>query len=149
MSSASFAKALNAPHVGTAILIGVAALAALAIYRTLRDDTVKLAEGVSEAAGGIITGRNTLTANTAYEGAGVFGTLGAGVDSASGNSLSAVGEWIGGTLYDWFGDDPETNLSENSTGNPYSPTGPTAGYRKAANDSPVNAQYRASAFTVQ
>lgn len=151
MKSASFSKILAEPGMGYAILGLVAIAAFLVLKKTVSDVAGVVGDGVSgiaEGIGGIATGHNTITAGTPYEGAGVFGTLGAGANDLSGGGLEAVGDWIGGTLYDWFGADDATNVSQSATGNPYSPTGPNATYRKAANDSPLNAQYRISDFAV-
>ena len=65
---------------------------------------------VSDAAKGAITGDNALTRSatdaagkpvTAYQGAGVLGTLGAGVNAASGGWLASAGQWLGSAAYDW------------------------------------------------
>ena len=40
---------------------------------------------------------------TPYEGAGVLGTLGNAADKLSGGTLSAAGESLGETLFNWFG----------------------------------------------
>ena len=70
---------------------------------------------VADAAGGVLTGNNTLTQTatnaagervTAYEGAGVLGTLGAATNAASGGTLASFGEWLGGTVYELTHDDP-------------------------------------------
>jgi hypothetical protein len=49
---------------------------------------------------------NNVNAGTPYEGAGVVGTLGNGANQLSGGGLQNLGEWIGGTLADWFQPDP-------------------------------------------
>jgi hypothetical protein len=63
-------------------------------------------------AGGIITGDNAITQNqtnaagertTAYEGAGVLGTVGAATNSALGGIPASVGETVGGWIFDVFG----------------------------------------------
>jgi hypothetical protein len=43
---------------------------------------------------------------TAYEGSGAVGTLGNVVNTALGGAPEAVGEAIGGTIFDWFNPDP-------------------------------------------
>jgi len=43
---------------------------------------------------------------TPYDGTGVVGTLGHGFDAASGGTLSGIGSWIGGKLYDLTHNDP-------------------------------------------
>lgn len=64
----------------------------------------------ADAAGGLLTGNNALTEGatnaagdpvSAYEGAGVLGTLGAGVNAVSGGVYASIGEWLGGRVYDW------------------------------------------------
>jgi hypothetical protein len=72
-------------------------------------------------AGGLVSGNNAITQNqtdasgapvTAYQGAGVLGTLGAATNSASGGSFASIGEWIGGTLADLTGSyDPNSPLT--------------------------------------
>lgn len=64
---------------------------------------------VGNAAAGIVTGNNIATQTatnaagtptTAYQGAGIVGTVGATVNHASGGVLASIGEWIGSTVYD-------------------------------------------------
>lgn len=59
--------------------------------------------------GGLVSGNNAVTQNqtdasgqavTAYQGAGVAGTLGAAANSASGGWLASIGEWIGNKVAD-------------------------------------------------
>jgi len=66
-------------------------------------------------AGGLLSGNNTLTANakdasgnavTAYQGAGVVGTLGAATNEVSGGWLASFGSWLGIKAYDLTHDDP-------------------------------------------
>lgn len=65
--------------------------------------------------GGFFTGNNALTQNaknadgtsqTAYQGAGVVGTVGAATNAVSGGWLSTFGDWLGGGLYDATHSDP-------------------------------------------
>lgn len=67
----------------------------------------KTVKEVAETAGGVISGNNAVTQNqtnasgekvSAYEGAGVAGTVGAVFNSASGGVLASIGQTIGG----WF-----------------------------------------------
>lgn len=153
MSAASIAKTLQGPA-GWALVIGVGAVALYVVNKLVRDNLSAAKDeigeaisGATEGVGGLITGRNTVTADTPYEGAGIFGTLGAGADAASGGAFSGIGEWLGGKIYDFTHNDEDSAGFQSSTGNPYSPTGPTASYRQAANNSPVNAQYAASPLT--
>jgi hypothetical protein len=68
-----------------------------------------IARKVLPQVGGLVSGNNAITQNqtdasgqpvTAYQGAGVAGTLGAAFNSASGGVLASIGEWIGGKLAD-------------------------------------------------
>jgi hypothetical protein len=70
---------------------------------------------VTQAAG-LVTGNNAITQNqtdasgapvTAYQGAGVAGTLGAAANSASGGVFASIGDWIGAHL-------PGNNYDPNS-----------------------------------
>ena len=90
------------PLAGAAVLI-------IGVVYFLARKTVK---DVAEAAGGIISGNNAITQNqtnaagekvTAYEGAGVVGTLGAVANSVSGGTLASLGEKIGSGLFSIFG----------------------------------------------
>jgi hypothetical protein len=95
---------------------GVIALAALVgiaywVYSKAKTEVAAAANAV-----------NNVNAGTPYEGAGVVGTLGNGANQLSGGALQSVGEWIGGTLYDWFGSDPE--VTKQSAG--FLPTRKTA-----------------------
>lgn len=67
---------------------------------------------VADGAASIVTGDNIITQNqtnaagetvTAYQGAGVLGTLGAVANSASGGVLASIGEKLGGWTFDLFG----------------------------------------------
>lgn len=91
----SVSKALENPlhlALGVVLIIGVVYFLA---RRTVKD--------VAEVAGGIISGNNALTQNTAYEGAGVIGTLGAAANTASGGALASLGQKIGSGLFSIFG----------------------------------------------
>lgn len=75
----------------------------------LAGTTIKAAANVI---GGAVSGNNAITQNQtnlagenvdAYEGAGIFGTVGATFNSASGGVLATVGEKIGGWAFDLFG----------------------------------------------
>lgn len=84
---------------GQWVVLGL--VAAFAVYY--------LAKKILPQAGGLVTGNNAITQNqtdaqgnavTAYQGAGVAGTLGAAANSASGGILSSIGEWIGSKVAD-------------------------------------------------
>lgn len=72
---------------GVGLLIGV-------VYFLARKTLGDVASGV----GGIFSGNNALTRDTAYEGAGVLGTVGAGVDKVTGGLGTVGGAWIAGLL---------------------------------------------------
>lgn len=76
------------------LLAAGAALVAWVVYSLIRK-TIGDAAG---AAGGIFSGNNAATKDTAYEGKGVLGTLGGVVDKVTGGGGSAVGGWIAGLL---------------------------------------------------
>lgn len=71
----------------------------------------------SKVAGGIVTGNNGITRTatdaagrpvTAYQGAGVAGTLGATVNAATGGAAASAGRWLGDLAFDWFGPRPDS-----------------------------------------
>jgi hypothetical protein len=76
---------------------------------------IKVVEGWGQAAintgTGLLTGNNAITENTtdfsgqpetAYEGKGVIGTLGAAANTASGGLFASIGNSIGSGLYNLF-----------------------------------------------
>ena len=84
-----------------------------------------LARGALGTLGGLVTGDNAITQNqtnadgektTAYEGAGVAGTVGAVVNSATGGAAASLGESIGGAFYDWWNPAPQFNTGSVSGG---------------------------------
>lgn len=89
--------------------VGLVAFFAYEIVQLLRT-TAAAAEEVGKQTVGLVTGDNVITQNqhnfdgtaqTAYQGAGIAGTLGAATNSVSGGALSSVGEYIGGKIFDW------------------------------------------------
>ena len=99
-----------------AIIVGGAAVVAYVIYRAVPK--------VAEVAGGIVSGNNTLTRGardadgrptTAYQGAGVVGTVGAAANAASGGYLATLGSWLGGKTYDLFNTDPLATAAPSSS----------------------------------
>ncbi len=77
----------------------------------------KTLKAVAGAAGGVVSGNNDVTQNqttwdgereTAYEGKGVLGTLGAAANSASGGGLASAGEAVGGWFYNLLNSDSST-----------------------------------------
>ena len=68
----------------------------------------------ADGAAGLISGNNAITQNqtdfdgnptSAYEGKGVFGTVGGAFNAASGGLFASVGGALGRTLYDWTHND--------------------------------------------
>jgi hypothetical protein len=99
-----------------ALLLGVAVVAFLA-WRAYKaaPEAVKAAGEVVE---GIATGNNALTQTatnaegervTAYEGAGIVGTVGAAANAASGGHLATWGGSLGSWIYDMTHDDYDPN----------------------------------------
>lgn len=74
---------------GGALLLGV-------VYFLARKTVSDVAGGVR----GIVSGDNEVTRGTPYESAGIFGTVGAVANEASGGTLQGIGETIGGWLAD-------------------------------------------------
>lgn len=133
---------------GLPLLIGVGLVAFVVVHYIIRKDLSdatgaagEAISGASEVIGGIATGRNVVTADTPYEGKGIFGTLGAGFNDLFGGGLEAVGDFIGNGLADIT--DHSSGAIQDSSGNPIA-TGTSSSYRIGADVSPVNAQYAAS-----
>lgn len=89
--------------------LAIAGIAVAAVVYFGARATVK---EVANVVGGVVSGDNAITRNqtnadgetvTAYQGAGVLGTLGAAANSASGGVLASAGEKLGGWLFDVFG----------------------------------------------
>ncbi len=100
MSAAKFL----ATKPGQYAVIGVVGvIAAVLLYKFVKGE----AKQAAQAVGGLVTGNNAMTQGTAYEGAGVAGTLGATVDAAGGGIFSRFGSWIGGTVYDMTHDEAD------------------------------------------
>lgn len=102
--------------IGAAVVIGVVYL----ILRQTAKDVVAAGGAVATAAGGVLTGDNVITSGstqhdfsgqstTAYEGKGVFGTLGAGTNSVLGGAPASIGEIIGQWTFDIFGPKVDIN----------------------------------------
>jgi hypothetical protein len=70
------------------------------------------AGAVVNTAAGAISGNNALTQGTAYQGAGILGTLGAAFNSASGGGLASIGEWLGGKVADATLPDPTAQSTQ-------------------------------------
>lgn len=99
---------LSALSQNTLVVGGVVAVALLYLF----------GGKVAKEAVGLVTGDNFITRNqanaagetvTAYQNAGIAGTLGAAFNSASGGTLASAGESLGGWIFDHFG--PKDPLS--------------------------------------
>lgn len=102
----SLGKTIESP-VGLAVAVGLGLLVVYLGYRAVKG----AASAAVNAGAGLLTGNNAITQNqtdasgnpvTAYQGAGVAGTLGAAANSVSGGTLASFGDWIGGKVYDLF-----------------------------------------------
>ena len=100
-------KAINVTPEAAAVAAGVVVLGLLA-YK-LTQAIPNAASAAVGGAAGLVTGNNVVTQNqanadgvktTAYEGAGVLGTMGAAANSVSGGWFATMGENIGGWIYD-------------------------------------------------
>jgi len=63
------------------------------------------ASAAVDTAGGILTGENSLTKGTPYEGTGLLGSMGAAANEISGGVLEGLGGGVGIWLYDVFHDE--------------------------------------------
>ena len=79
---------------------------------------------LKKTAAGMLTGNNALTQNakdangnpvTAYQNAGVLGTVGAATNAASGGVLASAGQWIGEKLFNATHSDPAAAPSTSAT----------------------------------
>lgn len=75
----------------------------------------KGAAAAVDGVAGVLTGNNAITKNasnsagekvTAYEGAGILGTLGAGANAISGGWFATLGENVGGWIYETANPEP-------------------------------------------
>lgn len=95
----------------TGVEIVIVALVIGAVFWSLKKTAGAVVAGVGAAADatlttatGVLTGNNVITQNansTAYQGAGVIGTLGAATDTVSGGLFSNIGQSIGSKIFDW------------------------------------------------
>lgn len=113
----SLGKTIESP-VGLAVAVGLGLLVLYVGYRAVKG----AASAAVNAGAGLVTGNNAITQNatdwggapeTAYQGAGVAGTLGAATNAASGGALASLGNWIGGKVYDLL--NPTSSSSGGST----------------------------------
>jgi len=88
----------------TVAVLGMLAIVTVwAVGRAMTQGATAAAAAAADYTGGLLTGNNAITAEartTAYQGAGILGTLGAATDAVSGGTLSRAGEWLGGKIYD-------------------------------------------------
>lgn len=82
--------------IGVAVVLGVVYLLGRAAIKE-----------TAGAIGGLVSGDNSITAGTPYQGAGIAGTLGAATNAASGGLLERFGSWLGGKAADLFQGDAE------------------------------------------
>lgn len=86
-----------------AVLAVIGVVTVYAVTRAAVQGIGTAAESVIDYGNGLVTGNNAITSSarsTAYQGAGVLGTLGAATDAVFGGVLSRAGESIGGWVYD-------------------------------------------------
>ena len=100
-------NAVNLSPQAVAVGMGVLVVGFL-LYKTAQAAPAAVAAAVDMGTG-LVTGNNAITQNqtnadgektTAYEGAGILGTLGGAFNSASGGWFATTGEQIGGWIYD-------------------------------------------------
>ncbi len=96
----------------TFAILGAAVVAGVLLWRFSRE------------AGGLVTGNNGITQSatnaagrpvTAYQGAGVVGTIGAATNAASGGVLASMGEALGNWFYDLTHSDPQPGNQASQT----------------------------------
>jgi hypothetical protein len=94
---------MSAIKTETMLIVGGVAVIGLLLAKAL--------PSAVKGAGGLITGNNAITQNatdangnpvTAYQGAGIFGTLGAGANAALGGAPASGGSSFGSWLFDLF-----------------------------------------------
>jgi hypothetical protein len=86
-----------------AIVAAIGIVTALIVAQRAAAGLANAGGAVVDYGAGLMTGNNGITAGartTAYQGAGVLGTLGAATDAIFGGLLSQAGETIGGWAYD-------------------------------------------------
>jgi len=102
------AKALEKP-----IPLAVAAVVLIGFVYWLGKKTIK---DTANFVGGVASGNNVITQNqtdasgnvvTAYQGAGIVGTVGAAFNSVSGGTLASAGEGISNWVYDLLHSDTQ------------------------------------------
>ncbi|HWH83457.1 MAG TPA: hypothetical protein VNU71_14595 [Burkholderiaceae bacterium] len=113
------ARSLQLAAIGAA-----AAVAAVLAYKFV-DGAKQAAGAVIDTTAGVFTGNNAITENqtnaagektTAYQGAGVLGTVGAATNSVSGGVFASWGEDLGAWFYDATHTDPMATSKPVNTG---------------------------------
>jgi len=101
--NAGLQKVLTGPA-GYAIAIAVGGVVLYWLYSTAKKDVTATVTAVGDAALGTSNLQNSHDLNgdnqTAYEGHGLVGTLGATANNLSGGTLSSLGGELGGWVYD-------------------------------------------------
>lgn len=101
----------QAAAIGAAVLVG-----GFLLYKAAQA-VPAVAGAVADTVAGAVSGNNAITQNqtnatgdptTAYEGAGIAGTVGAAANSASGGWFATVGENVGGWIFETTHADPNT-----------------------------------------
>ena len=109
MSAKDIEKIFNGPA-GYAIAIAVGGIVLYALYSKAKTDALAAGQAVAGAVGGASPLQNSTNADgsrqTAYQGKGLLGTLGATVNNLLGGVPSSIGQSIGGGLYDFFNPAP-------------------------------------------
>lgn len=92
---------------GNAAIIAVAAAVGLyLVFKALKGAAQAVGQGANVVSSslwnspGLASDPANINAGTAYAGTGVIGSVGHAADAASGGTLSSIGEWIGGGIYD-------------------------------------------------
>lgn len=149
--SATFNNLSKEGGIGYAILGLVAIAAFVTIHAILKSDVQQGAKAIGsaasatlDAASGFATGNLASAHGTPYEGAGIFGSIGLGVNSVLGGLPERAGNWIGEQLSPDY--DPSESSLQHANNNPYG-GGPSASYADAVDNSPTAAQYAANPNT--
>jgi hypothetical protein len=77
------------------VLLGGLAVGGFVLYKLL----TQLVPAAGQAAAGLVTGNNPITAGTPYQGAGIVATPAAIANAASGGLLARIGSWLGTSTY--------------------------------------------------
>lgn len=142
LTASSVGSFLESPA-GLVVALGAGALLIYVAYKAIGSG----ASAAASAAAGVVSGNNAITQNqtdlagnpvTAYQGAGVLGTLGAATNSASGGAFASLGDWIGGKLYGLFNPPPAGSGTNNASGTGSNVAGTGNGSTSATTPSQVD-----------